>query len=159
MKKLTKILTFISLGIIAASVMAVLLSYVYRVPLMELLFHRGQELPMTIPAAGAVSLVGQLGAMIWLCICVGDRRFGIWSELMAAGWLSVVLPAIVRVLSYVQTALLGRAMGTDYMLALTYTNNIWSYATAFNGIAVALALLVCGLSIADKHVAKNDRQL
>jgi Na+-driven multidrug efflux pump len=79
MKRLIKNLTFISLGIIGASVMAVLLCCVFRVPLMELFFHRGQELPAVIPVANAVTLVGQLGAMIWLCICVGNRRFGIWS--------------------------------------------------------------------------------
>lgn len=158
MKRLIKNLTFISLGIIGASVMAVLLCCVFRVPLMELFFNRGQELPAVIPVANAVTLVGQLGAMIWLCICVGNRRFGIWSELLAVGWLAVVLPAISRMLAYGQNLLLGQNLGTEYMLAASYMSNLWSYATLFNGVAVAMALVVCGLSMADKYFVVNDRQ-
>ena len=151
MKKLLKILTFISLGILGTSVMAVLLCYVYRVPLMQLFFHTGMELPAVVPAAGAVTLVGQLGAMIWLCFCVGERRFGLWAELLAAGWLGVVLPGIARVLSWVQSVVLSRGLGLDYLSAYSYMNTLWSYATILNGVAVALALVVCGLSMAYKR--------
>lgn len=156
MKKLLKTLSFISLVIIGLSTMAVMLCYVFRVPLMELFFHRGRELPSVIPVANAVSLLGQLGAMIWLCICVGNRRFGIWAELLATGWLGAVLPGICRVLSYVQTLLLGRNLGTDYMIAQSYMNSLWSYATIFNGVAVALALMVCGLSMAQKRLSSTQ---
>lgn len=153
MKKLLKILSFISLGVIGMSCMAVMLCYVFRVPLMQLVFHRGAELPVVIPVANAVLLVGQLGAMIWLCVCVGDRRFGIWSELLAAGWLGVVLPGICRLLSYVQSLLLTRSMGSDYMIGMSYMSSLWSYATIFNSVAVALALVVCGFSMAQKRIA------
>ena len=157
MKKLMKILTFISLGIVATSVLAVMLCYVYRGPLMKLFFQAGMELPTVIPVSNAVVLTGQLGAMIWLCICIGDRRFGIWAELLAAGWLAVVLPVISRLLSYLQV-MAGRALGTDYLLAQNYMSNLWSYATIFNGVAVALALVVCGASMAERHILKRGRQ-
>ena len=157
MKKLMKILTFISLGIVATSVLAVMLCYVYRVPLMELFFGNSMELPTVIPVSNAVVLTGQLGAMIWLCVCIGDSRFGIWSELLAAGWLAVVLPGISRLISYVQV-MAGRALGTDYLLAQNYMSNLWSYATIFNGVAVALVLVVCGASMAERHILKRGRQ-
>lgn len=156
MKKLLKILSFISLGIIGVSAMAVLLCYVFRVPLLELFFHHGRDLPVVIPVANAVSLLGQLGAMIWLCICVGERRFGIWAELLAAAWLGAVLPGICRVLAYVQNLLVGRTMGHDYLIAQSCMNSLWSYATIFNGIAGALALVVCGLSMAEKRKIKVE---
>lgn len=152
MKKLLKTMSFISFGVIGLSGMAVLLCYVFRVPLMQLFFHNGAELPTVIPVANAVSLVGQLGAMIWLCVCVGDRRFGIWSELLAAGWLGAVLPGICRILSYVQSLLWTRSMGSDYMIGMSYMSSLWSYATVFNSVAVALALVVCGLSMAQKRI-------
>ena len=154
MKKLTKTLSFISLGVIGASCMAVLLCCVYSKPLMELFFHRGEELPTVIPVADAVLLLGHLAAMIWLCVCVGNRRFGIWSELLAAGWLGAVLPGAYQMLAYVQSILLGKAMGTDYMIAQSYMSNLWNYATVLNWVAVAMALVVCGLSIASKHFEK-----
>ena len=151
MKKLLKILSGISFGTIAVSMMAVMLCYVFRGPLVELFFHRGTELPAVVPASDLVLLVGQLGGMIWLCIFVGDQRFGIWSELLAVGWLGVVLPGICWAVTYVQTALLGRAMGAEYLLAHSYMSGLWSYATMFNGVAVALALVTCGLSMAGKR--------
>lgn len=157
MKKLMKILTFISLGIVSTSLLAVMLCYVYRVPLMELFVGNSMELPTVIPVSNAVVLTGQLGAMIWLCICIGDSRFGIWSELLATGWLAVVLPGISRLLSYVQV-MAGRALGTDYLLAQNYMSNLWSYATIFNGVAVALVLVVCGASMAERHILKRGRQ-
>jgi hypothetical protein len=157
MKKLMKILTVISLGVVATSVLAVMLCYVFRVPLLELVFNTGSELPVVVPVANAVLLVGQLGAMIWLCVCIGDRRFGIWAELLAVGWLAVVLPGISRLLSYVQV-MAGRALGTDYLLAQNYMSNLWSYATIFNGVAVALVLVVCGASMAERHILKRGRQ-
>ena len=154
MKKLLKILSCISLGIVGASVMAGLLCYVYRVPLMELFFHTGRELPVVVPVANAVSLVGQLGALIWLCVCIGDRRFGIWAELLGAGWL-VVLPGLCRLLSGVESLTAGRALGSEYMMASSYMNILWSYATIFNSVAVSVALVVCGCSMASKVIDKK----
>ena len=154
MKKLLKILPLVSLGIVGASVMAVLLCCVYSKPLMELFFHRGEELPTVIPVADAVLLSGQLGAMIWLCICVGNHHFGIWSELLTAGSLGAVLPGLYQMLSYIQSALVGQNMGADYVIAKSYMTNLWNYATALNGVAVSMALLVCGMSIASKIFEK-----
>lgn len=150
MKKLLKILSFISLGIVGTSVMAVLLCYVYRVPLMELFFNTGRELPVVVPAANAVLLVGQLGALVWLCVCIGDRRFGIWAELLGAGWLGLLLPGLCRLLGWVESLTAGRALGMEYMMASNYMNILWSYATIFNAVAVSMALVVCGCSIASK---------
>ena len=155
MKKLLKILSFISLGIVGASVMAVLLCYVYRVPLMELFFHTGRELPVVVPVANAVSLIGQLGALIWLCVCVGDRRFGVWAELLGAGWVAVLLPGLCRLLSWCESLTAGRALGSEYMVASSYMNILWSYATIFNSVAVSVALVACGCSMASKVIDKK----
>jgi hypothetical protein len=155
MKKLMKILPFISLGVVATSVLAVMLCYMYRRPLMELFFNTGMELPVVVPVANAVSLVGQLGAMIWLCICVGNRGFGIWAELLGVGWLAVVLPGLCRFLSWVETVTVGRALGSEYLMAGSHMNILWSYATIFNGVAVSIALVVCGMSMVSKQLSKN----
>lgn len=155
MRKLMKILSFAASGIIGISAMAVVLCWVFRVPLMELLFHRGEELPAVLPVADAISLAGQMGAMIWLCICMCNRRFGIWAELLTVGWLGAVLPGACQVSAYLQNVLLGRAMGTEYLIACSSMSNLWSYATVFNGVAVSMALVICGLSMADK---KCDRR-
>jgi hypothetical protein len=44
------------------------------------------------------------------------------------------------------------------LISYCYMSNLWSYATLFNGAAVAMALVVCGLSMADKYFVVNDRQ-
>ena len=159
MKKLLKIVPFASLGIVASSVLAVLLCYVFRVPLLELVYHIGRETPVVIPVGNAVSLVGQLGAMIWLCVCIGNRRFGIWAELLAVVWLSVVLPVIGRIMDVLQSMMMNRLLGAEYVAANSYMNLLWSYATIFNGVAVAAILVACGFSMADKRIAQNDRLL
>ena len=75
------------------------------------------------------------------------------------GWLGAVLPGISWVLTMVQNVLLGKSMGTDYLLACSYMSTLWSYATIFNGMAVAMALVVSGLSMADKYFAKKQHRL
>ena len=155
MKKLLKILTFVATGIVGASVMAVLLCYVCRGPLMELFFRNGMELPLAIPVANAVTLVGQLGGLLWLCICIGDRRFGIWAELLAVGWLGALLPGLAQLLSWLQSVLVSRGLGTQHMLAYSYMTTLWSYATIFNGVAVTLALVICGWSMASKWMKQE----
>lgn len=155
MQKLMKILAFISLGIIALSFTSLMLCYVFWGPLVELSFDRGAVLPRVIPAGNAVALVGQLGAVIWLCICVCDRRFGVWAELLAAGWLGAVLPLLGRVLASVETLII-RNVGLETVTARSYASLVWSYATVFNSVAVALSLVICGMSLADKLLHRNS---
>lgn len=158
MKRFLKTISIISLCVIGLSCLAVLLCYVCRVPLMELFFHMGTELPVVVPVANAVALVGQLGALIWLCVCIGDRRFGVWAELLTVGWLAVLLPGFCRLLDWLESFTVGRAFGAEYMMASSYMGVLWSYATIFNSVAVSLALVACGMSMVCKRLPERDRR-
>lgn len=155
MKKSIKVLSYISMGILVASVGAVLLALVFRETLLQYIYWY-EDLAVVLPLGGVVSLVLRLGAVGLLCFCAGERRFGIWVEILIASVLAAAVPFLRWLLSLLQTTVLGRVMGNDYMLALGGIDLLWNYATCLTGVAVALALLVCGMSLADKLLGKKN---
>jgi len=160
MKKLIKVLSFISLGLMILSCFLVILCTVFRRPLTELFLSYGaDDLKLVIPAGTAVSMVLQLGCALWLSIFASDHRFGIWAEILPAAGLALVAPLLNRVLSAVQSRVIVRMFGYLFMNSLSMISALWSYATIFTGFAVSLALVVCGMSIAYKRLFVNDRQL
>lgn len=160
MKKLIKVLSFISLGLMILSCFLVILCTVFRRPLTELFFgYSDEQLPLVIPAGMAVSMVVQLGCALWLSIFAGDHRFGIWAEILPAAVLALAAPLLNRVLSAVQNLLLGKMVGYLYMNSLSMTSTLWSYAAIGVTVAVALAYLVCGMSMAEKRLSGRDCRL
>lgn len=155
MKKLIKTLSFAALGILTFSLMAALLGFVYREPLLSLIYHH-EDLPFVLPVGGVVALMLRMGAVGWICFCAGEGRYGVWAEILAAAVLAVVAPFFNWLLSWLQPMVFGRAWGVEYSLGLSGAQLLLSYTTALTGVAVALALLVCGMSIADKLLAKKN---
>lgn len=159
MKKVLKILPIISLVTVILHIQLMLLCLLFRGPLAEWLYGYGKdELPLVIPVSSVLQVFGQLAAMVWLFYCIGNRKFGIWAELLGAGWLSVVLPLLINVISMFESRFLGR-IGYEHLAARNALLTLWSYAGQLCGYAVPVALIACGMSMAYKYFVKNDRQL
>lgn len=116
MKTTTKILSFISLGILVLSMFAVALAFLLGQPLSELLY--GREVTPTVPWSDAISLALQFAAAIVVCIFAGQQKIGIWPEIVVVACRAVsgtLIFLITRLESNLMIPLLARSLSADQL--------------------------------------------
>lgn len=90
-----------------------------------------------------------------LIICCGNKKGGIWLELLIFVFLIIALPLFNELISYIQTVFIGK-YGSDLMFAHSIVSQISSYCLIPSNLGQAIALLACGMSIAFKKVSKKQ---
>ena len=106
-----------------------------------------------IPSGIAVYSICILAVAVLQCFTAGNKKIGIWADLAIGAVIIVVLPALQKILSLVQSAAYGR-LGSSYSVALSSVNNLCSIPQGIAAVAVGLALITCGMSIAYKRLGR-----
>lgn len=91
-----------------------------------------------------------------LIICCGNKRGGIWLEIVVFLSLTVILPVINYVVSTMSTMWYGKFQGYSYLAANTVISRISQFCFVPAGIGYALALVACGMSIVFKFMSKRN---
>ena len=98
----------------------------------------------------------RLGCMVLLIICCGNKKGGIWLEIIVFICLALVIPVISQMVSPVYNNLIGKTMGAYHMAANSIVNSIAGVCLSPAGWGQAIAYAVCGMSIVFKKMSKSD---
>ena len=96
----------------------------------------------------------RLGCMILLVVCCGNKKGGIWLEVIVFALLAVVLPALSNLLSPVYNLWIGR-MGHTHAAAQSIVNTIANFCAIPGSLGQAIGYAVCGMSIVFKRMSKK----
>ncbi len=88
-------------------------------------------------------------------ICCGNKKGGIWLELLIFVLLITALPLFNELASYIHTTFIGRN-GSVGLATHSIVSQISSYCLIPSNLGQATALLACGMSIAFKKVSKKQ---
>ena len=97
----------------------------------------------------------RLGCMVLLIICCGNKKGGIWLELIVFACLMLVIPGISRIVTPIYTQMATR-MGSTYIVANNIVSSIANTCMIPGGWGQAIAYAVCGMSIVFKKMSKPD---
>lgn len=97
----------------------------------------------------------QLGCMILLVVCCGNKKGGIWLEVIVFVTLAVILPALSQVLEPMYNVFIGRMRGETYLMAQSVVNSICVYCRMPGSLGVAIGYGACGMSIVFKRMSKK----
>lgn len=159
MKNAIRILAIASAVIMALTLCALVVCIVFQGELTSLMYG-GYYAQMagrhySIPVGNLLYTLGALAAALVLCFTAGYKQFGIWLEVLLAVCISAVLPGLRHIISVVQTALLNPA-GEEALASFSAVQSICSMAMSLTGIATAMVLVACGMSIAVKRMENQQ---
>ena len=97
----------------------------------------------------------RLGCVALLLSCCGNKKGGIWLEVIVFICLAMILPAFNSVATYSHQILVGNRMGAAYIAANALVSNIASCCMISAGIGQALAYATCGMSVIFKKMNKK----
>lgn len=158
MQKFIRVTAIIAAVLIALSFLLLLISIPFQRMIGAKLFGISDDVVDVLPQFPLASFVNcfmLLGCAVLLIVCCGNKKGGIWLELILLAAVALVLPAINFLLSYVVTVAFGQFRGYAYIAANTVTNQIASYCMWPGNLGRSLALVVCGMSIVFKRMSKK----
>lgn len=159
MFKLIRILSFVSVGLVATSLCLLVFSYPLQQPIVRLFDypHFLIEFLPILPLKEIASVCLRLACVALLPVCAFWKKGGIWLEIVLFACL-LMLPAVDDVCSYAYTLLLRRTQGDFYYTAYTATASISAFCLHPSSWGTALAYAVCGMSLATKRLAKKAKK-
>lgn len=107
------------------------------------------------PLASFLTCLLQTVLTALLIICCGNKKGGIWLELLVLCCLVIVLPAISSLAADMQTVFIAR-FGAATVAAHSVASEISSYCLIPSDLGQALACISCGMSIVFKKMSKKQ---
>lgn len=163
MQKLIRITAIIATALTMLGIQLVVLSVPVQPWIAENIYHYPKDvvdcLPI-IPFDMVFSYTLRLDCMALLIICCGNKKGGIWLELIAMILLAVVLPEIDRAVAILYTQILGSYGGHIVVGVRSFVNNIANYCLIPCNWGYALSFVAGGMSIVHKLTRKTaDHQI
>lgn len=97
----------------------------------------------------------QVVCVALLIICCGNKKGGIWPEILMLVLLAVVLPAISAIISAISPVFLSR-FGAAFLAVHSIVSKISSICLGPSYLGIMLASVACGMSIALKTMSKKQ---
>ena len=156
MQKLIRILAIVACVLVALSVFAMVVCMPFNTLLGSLLVH-SEDILSAMPLTHWPSLVNGLllfGCTALLIVCCGNKRGGIWLELLVIVAVAVVMPLVSQGLNLWVNRLVN-TRGECYAAAYSVSAALANYCMAFARVGSSLAFVVAGMSILFKHMSKE----
>lgn len=99
----------------------------------------------------------RLGCAALLLIFCGNKKGGIWLEVIAFACMAVILPALNHAATSVYSLSLSQ-MGAVYTAVNSLTSNVAFYCMIPAGLGQSIAYATCGMSIAFKKMSKRTEK-
>lgn len=153
MQKGIRIMAVVSAALAATSLVLLFVSVPLQRGLIGLFLSAGDWMNDYLPLFPILPVVFcflRTGAMALLPVCCGNKRGGIWLEVLVLVVLVAVLPVANYLASIVQTNLMMTMRGEAYMAVSSAVDSVATYCMIPAGLGQALACVACGMSIAYK---------
>ena len=156
MQKTIRILAIISTALVGSSLLFLIASFPLQQELAQLWSYNEQILDFLpiFPLIPFLFCLLRTAATVLLIVFCGNKRCGIWFEILMIALLVILLPLLNNVATYGYTAFVNR-LGNESILANAIVTTISSYCCYLAGWGGSLALVTCGMSIAYKSIKKQ----
>ena len=158
MQKFIRIMAIVAAVLVAFSLLLLLISIPFQRLIASNLFGYPDDIVGALPQFPLMQFLLtflQLGCMILLVVCCGNKKGGIWLEVIAFILLAVVLPALNQFLSPMYSLWVTKMQGGAYVAAHSVVNRIASYCMMPGSLGIAIGYGVCGMSIVFKRMSKK----
>ena len=164
MQKLIRIMAIVATGLMALSLVLLLVSMIFQPLVVDLMAYPEavKEYLPVIPVDELLSGFLQMICVGLLIICCGSKKGGPWLELtvmvvLVAGWpivreiLSVLFMGLVNIFGFRY----GVDIGATAAMAQTIKGMLTEYCMIPANLGKIIAYVACGMSIAFKHMNKK----
>ena len=162
MKKAILILSIICLALVILSLVLTAGGILLQKPLIDLIYGKtAGDAPMVVPVSPLVSGLCAAVTFGLLCLVAGNKRIGIWADLILLSISALVLPGLSFVLSLVQNltgSVIANTQGVAAIVANSAVNNMCTYTMLPGNLGMRLALVVLGMSIVLKLLEKRKTE-
>ena len=153
MRKTPRVLSVIATVIAAICLLGILVCVVLQKLLLPLMSAAPEAIERFIVPVGPVLYVlGVFLVLLMLTVATSTRKTGYWMEILCAVLLAL-LPSLQSGVTLLQNMLMGN-YGASQLVAFSVVSSLCSIPVGAVYFAVVLALLACGMSIADKRSQK-----
>jgi hypothetical protein len=157
MQKVIRIVAIIAVILVALSLLLLLATIPFQQSLGRLWSTSDDVLALLpiFPLAQFVPCFMLLGCAILAVVFGGNKKGGIWLEILVFAAVALALPVMRGLLSYVQTVAIGHYRGSVYLVANATAAQIASYCMWPANLGNSLVLVVCGMSIVFKRMSQK----
>ena len=158
MQKTIRVLAIIATALVAVTLLLLVVSMPFQGVIAKEIFNYPPyviaELPK-FPLMSFLSCLLRTGCIGLLIICCGNKKGGIWLEILIIVILAIVLPVMDNIASQLYTVVLGR-YGSEKIMINSLITQIANYCAYPSGLGHVLAYITCGMSIAFKTLSKKQ---
>ena len=158
MQKFIRIMAIVAVALIGCSALLLLVSFPFQSLIAKNVYGYGDELLSHLPQFPLIPFLFcflRLGCAVLLIVCCGNKKGGIWLELVALVCLAVILPGASRLVNLLYTPLIYRAQGSAAIAASSVVNNIANFCLIPGSFGQTIAYVVSGMSIVFKKMNKR----
>lgn len=158
MQKFIRVTAIIAVVLVALSFLLLLISIPFQQTIAAKVFgspHDAVSIMPVVPWVTVTNCIWLLGCAILAVVFGGNKKGGIWLEILVFAAVALVLPMMTALLGNVQNVVMAQARGTSYIAANAVANQIASYCMAPGNLGQSLILTVCGMSIVYKRMSKK----
>jgi hypothetical protein len=160
MQKTIRVLAIIAVALATFSLMLLLASIPLQRMLAREVYGYHDDFMGALPQFPLIPFLSCFlrgGCMALLIICCGNKKGGIWLELLTLVFLVMVLPVITQITSLSYNVFLG-TMSTQHIATNAVVTNIANFCLIPSNLGQALAYVTCGMSIAFKKMSRIQPQ-
>lgn len=160
MNKTIRILTIIATALVACSLLILLIAIPFQRMLAMGVFGYNEYVVAALPMFPLMPFVKCLLRLVFvalLIICCGNRKGGIWMELVILAIMVFAIPGVEKILAAEHNLTLA-LRGADYVAANGIVSSISAYCMAPANLGMIVAYVSCGMSIAFKRMSKKMAQ-
>ena len=158
MQKFIRIMAIAATILVGLSLLLLLIAYPFQNWIVKAIYGGYPQLMEGVlplfPWLDFLFMSLELGCMLLLIVCCGNKRGGIWLEIIFFALFAMVLPGISRIVNPMYTLWMNR-LGSAQVVAYSYVNNITSLCSIPSNLGHALAFVTCGMSIVFKRMSKK----
>lgn len=158
MQKTIKIMSIVAVVLAAFSLFMLLVTIPFQGLIASGVFgYSGSEtgaFPI-FPTMPFINCFMRTACMALLIVCCGNKKGGIWMELLVLASMVFVLPAFSSAVSQTYNVFVSRAMGLKYVAANSVASTIANYCLVPAGWGQTIAYVTCGMSIVFKKMSKE----
>lgn len=157
MQKFIRVTAIIALALLCLSLLLLICTLPFQQTLARL-FNSSDEVLGLLPIFSWSQFVNCFlltGCAILAVVFGGNRKGGIWLEIVVFMAAALALPLLTTALSNMQTILFGNIRGSAYVAALSSSALIAEWCMWPGNLGRCLMLSVCGMSIVYKRMSKK----
>ena len=158
MQKTIRILAIIATSLAAVTLVSLVVSIPLQGVIAEKIYGCSYNVIEALPQFPVMPFLSNLlraGCIGLLIICCGNKKGGIWLEILMMVILAIVLPVTDNLVLRLYTVVLGQ-FGSEVLLTNTVITQIANFCAFPSGLGQTLAYITCGMSIAFKTLSKKQ---